>query len=360
MRTVVSPKHGFGALRRVAAVAGGQIVTVPSIRAPISGARVRVAVGANVKSPDRGVGTRCERATVRHAPALGVVETFRSTCARRARANASRSLTVEETHRRRRTSLRGTLVSARVGARVERAPRSIAARRLCATVVGKAVAAVEETGLQTRAFRFAARACIRQVEPHACCTAVLHGTRVAAARKTDVLLAHGSVRAQFGAASVRRASVTRVILTNGRIGAVRHATTTLLRQVVPGRGPWTRRCHAYVFLSVEPSILLSCLCIRALRSARSGARTARATIRRIVIPNRRRFFTRRFDTRTRSLQIETLTRSWTLLHGAAVGIHVRPAVIRARERIRAPRGLATVRGAAVRRVVKPNLSICAF
>ena len=173
-------------------------------------------------------------------------------------------------------------------------------------------------------------------------------------------MADGGVRAQFGAASVRRTSVTRVILTDGRIGTVGHATTTLFRQVVPGRGPWTRRRHTYVFLSVEPSILLSFLCIRALRSARSDARTARATIARILIPNRRRLFTRCFDTRTRSLQIETLTRSWTFLHWAAVGIHVRPAVIRARERIRAPRGLATVRCAAVRRVVIPNLSICAF
>ena len=181
VRTVESPKHGVRTLRRVAAIAGGQIVTMPSIRAPISGARVRIAVGASIKSPDSGVCTRCERATVRHAPALGVVETFRSTCARRACANASRSLTGEETHRHLRTSLGGTLVSARVRAGVQRAPRSIAARRLCATVVGKAVATVEETGLQTRAFGFAARTCIGSVETHACWRAVLHGTRVTAA-----------------------------------------------------------------------------------------------------------------------------------------------------------------------------------
>ena len=103
-------------------------------------------------------------------------------------------------------------------------------------------------------------------------------------------------------------------------------------------------------MSVKSSVLLSSLRIGTFRSL---ARVAGAAIRCVPIPTGR-IGTRCVHTRSRSLQVETLRRSYTFLRWACVRIHVRVGVICAYGRIRAPRGGTTVRRTAVRRVIETS------
>ena len=134
-----------------------------------------------------------------------------------------------------------------------------------------------------------------------------------------------------------------VILTDRRLGTGSLAATTLFRQVVASRGCRTRRHLTHVAISVQECVLLSNLGIGTFRSL---ARVAGAAIRRVLIPTGR-IGTRCVHTRSRSLQVETLRRSFTFFRWASVGIHVRVGVICAYGRIRAPRGGTTVRRTAV-------------